>query len=131
MHIGLKIKELIVQKTDLNIIDFAKKIGYSEQGLHKILKKKDLSTEIIKKVCEELSISFSDFFAEKKENDYKKVTGLAIVHEEGAVYGVVDYKEKYYEALEKLDNVNNKLNEANERLLAFMDVKKEVIKKGK
>lgn len=53
---------------------------------------------------------------------YENKQALSILAEESEVYGVVNYKEKYFETLEKL-------NQANERLLALTDIKKELIKK--
>ena len=122
-----KIKEDI-KATNLNVAEFARRVGVSRDTVYKLGEGTAISTYF--KIIEVLGKKPSDYFNEK-EKDYKTVAGLDILQQEGEVYGVVDYKQKYYEALEKLDNVNNKLNEANERLLAFMDVKKEVIKKGK
>lgn len=53
---------------------------------------------------------------------YENTQALSILAEESEVYGAVNYKEKYFETLEKL-------NQANERLLALTDIKKELIKK--
>jgi hypothetical protein len=57
-------------------------------------------------------------------NDFKKVAKLSHIEEEAEVYGQINYKQKYYETLEKL-------NLANERIMAFTDQKKDLIKKKK
>lgn len=53
---------------------------------------------------------------------YETNKGISILAEKSEVYGVVNYKEKYFETLEKL-------NQANERLLALTDIGKELIEK--
>lgn len=121
MHIGNKIKALVVENSKISLVDFATKIGYTEPGMYNIFKSEDVNTRVIKLICKTLNINFSDVFIEKKESEYKKSTHLSMVHEEAEVYGEINYKQKYFDTLEKL-------NCANERLLSFTDIKKGSIK---
>ncbi len=72
MHIGSRIKKLVEETTKLNHKQFAEKIGHTEQSMHGIYKKEDLNTGLLKRICEALNISISEFFAEpsfKELND--------------------------------------------------------------
>ncbi len=115
MHLGIRIKYLIENKSTLNKLEFANKIGHTSQSLHGIFKKEDVSTSLLKTIANELGISIKDFFHDEKSK-------LSVVSEESEVYGVINYKEKYFETLEKL-------NACNERVLAFTDLKKSTTKR--
>lgn len=110
--IELEIKRQRISKTEL-----ASKLGLTRTAVYKLTDKTAISTYF--KIIEALGMKPADFFKETE-----KVHALSMLHEEGEVYGVVNYKEKYFDALEKL-------NHANERLLMFSDIKKETIKPKK
>lgn len=71
MHIGNKIKDLVVNKYGLTIVEFAQKMGLTNASMHSIFKKSDVSTEIIKDVCKIVNINFTDFFCDC--NDLQEV----------------------------------------------------------
>lgn len=125
MHIGSKIKALVVENSKIPLVDFAVKIGYTEPGMYNIFKSEDVNTKIIKLICKTLNINFSEFFEDKKEvRSYKSVSALGILHEEGEAYGIVNYKEKYYEVLEENRQLNNQLR-------SLTDIKKGSIRSRK
>jgi len=98
--------------------EFAEAIDFTVTGYQKMIKAGDLKVSVLEKICEVFTVNISTFFGLKNHSI------LNIVHEEAEVYGEVNYKQKYFETLEKL-------NAANERLLAFTDLKKDITKKKK
>lgn len=67
---GFLIKELI-KKHNVSLEDISNRIGYTQQGFGKILKKKDVNTEVLKKVCNALDIEL-DYFLSKSINQKGK-----------------------------------------------------------
>lgn len=126
VHLGIRIKHLIETKSNLNKVDFANEIGHTSQSLHGMFKKEDLNTSLLKTIAKVLDISLSEIFTDSKQTSKQKIysnaSNLEMIAEEGEVYGVVNYKEKYLETLEKL-------NACNERLVAYSDIKKDSTKK--
>lgn len=114
----IKFKQVVYEK-------FFPTIGVTYANFKGDAKKKALSADTLAKIvsifpdvnCEWLLLGKGEML--KK---YENKQALSILAEESEVYGVVNYKEKYFETLEKL-------NQANERLLALTDIKKELIKK--
>lgn len=98
----------------------SKQLGISRNTVYNLNEGTAIGT--IFKIIEALGMKPSDFFTEEKS--YKNVSALNVIHEEKPIYGEVNYKEKYYETLEKL-------NEANEKLLSYTDLKKGSIKSKK
>jgi transcriptional regulator with XRE-family HTH domain len=69
IHIGNKIKQLVDSHRKMTNKEIAEKLGMTEVNFYKVLKKEDLSTELLKKIAEILGVSVSWFF----QSDYKKV----------------------------------------------------------
>jgi DNA-binding XRE family transcriptional regulator len=129
MSIQFKIEKLIESKS-INKTRFAELIGVSRDTVY------NLSDESIKvatliKVSEVLGVPIMHFFEKQDEKGrfpnqlYKNLHVLENIEAE------MSYKEKYFEALEKLAVANEKLVTCNERVLAYTDIKKGVIKKNK
>lgn len=114
MSIQFKIDKLIEAK-GLSKTKFAAAIGVNRDTVYNLNENTKLGTYL--KICEYFKIELSDIIGNKKPK-----IGLSVVHEEAEVYGEVNYKEKYLDALEKL-------NAANERLLQYSDLKKGLTKK--
>lgn len=109
-----------INRQKLSKTELAKKLGLTRTAVYKLTDKTAISTYF--KIIEVLGMKPADFF--KDQVKYKNHTVKSTLLEQSEDYNSVNYKEKYYETLEKL-------NLANERLLAFTDIKKEPIKKKK
>ncbi len=72
MHVGHNIKRLVEATKGTTHKAFAEKIGHTEQSLHGIYKKEDVSTSVLKTVCEKLNITLSEFFKEDNLSSPKK-----------------------------------------------------------
>lgn len=66
MRIGEKINQLIENK-GISKTDFAKIIGFTPQGLHNILQKEDVSTQIVKLIINKMGIPVAYFFTDDNE----------------------------------------------------------------
>ena len=104
MELFKKIEAEITAKR-LNKSELAKKIGVTRSTVYNLNEKTAIGT--IFKIIEALGKTPVEFLSEEK--DHKQIASLSLVHEEGAVYGVIDYKEKYYEVLEENRLLNNEL----------------------
>lgn len=62
LHLGKKVERLIKLNGD-TVEDLSKKMGYTKAGLHKILNKPDLNTEILKKIAETYRVDIGYFFS--------------------------------------------------------------------
>lgn len=107
----------VVENSKLTISELCKKLEIDRKTFYNNFENRTMKVETLEKICFLLEVPITNFF----ENEPKK-TALSIVAEESEVYGVTNYKEKYFETLEKL-------NACNERLLGFTDLKKGSIKK--
>jgi DNA-binding XRE family transcriptional regulator len=114
-----KINEQI-KATNLTTAEFARRVGVSRDTVYNLSEKTAISTYF--KIIEVLGKKPEDFF--KPMNDYEKLAKLTHIAEEAETFGEVNYKQKYYETLEKL-------NLANERIMAFTDQKKDLTKNKK
>jgi transcriptional regulator with XRE-family HTH domain len=98
-HLGASIKRFLEKKGSLQVKEFANLMGVSEQHIHKIFKKKELSSEILQLAAINLGVEVCDFFeldsgpkitveAHKKEVDKlnKKIQDY-----EKRLMGSVDY----------------------------------------
>lgn len=108
VHLGNKIKDLVVNKYRFSIVEFAQKLGMTNASLHQIFKKEDVSTHVIKDVCNILNIKFIDFFCDCKES-------TAMVSEPSPSYGI--NTGKYIELLEENRDLRIQLD-------AFKDINK-------
>jgi transcriptional regulator with XRE-family HTH domain len=84
LNFGLKIKQLI-KKQNLTIEEAAETLGYTRQGFSTILKKEDINTAVLKKVCEVFNTDMSYFLT---NNRYE-------VNQSGAFNVVGDAKNSY------------------------------------
>lgn len=116
--IQYKIEKLIESKK-LTKSAFAKAVGIHIDTVYN-LKDETIKVSTLLKISEVLGVSILHFLDKEEKKEPKN--RLSIVSEESEVYGVTNYKEKYFETLEKL-------NACNERVLAFTDIKKGVTKK--
>lgn len=113
-----KIDRLIESKK-LTKSAFAKAVGIHLDTVYN-LKDETIKLSTLLKISEVLGVEI-DYFLNNEDKTEQK-NKLSIVAEESEVYGVVNYKEKYFETLEKL-------NACNERVLSYTDIKKGTIKK--
>lgn len=104
------------KRKKLTQAQFAEMIDFTTTGYQKMLANGDVKVSTLEKICEVFNVDILTFFGKTNK------PALSIVAEESEVYGVTNYKEKYFETLEKL-------NACNERLLGFTDLKKGSIKK--
>lgn len=118
MSVVYRIKKRL-EDEKVNINAFSKAIGISPKGVYKWTDE-SIKLSTLLKISEFLDVPI-EYFLNKEEKTPAK-SKLSIVSEESEVYGVTNYKEKYFETLEKL-------NTCNERLLAFTDLKKNTTKK--
>lgn len=98
----------------------SKQLGISRNTVYNLNEGTAIGT--ILKIIEVLGKQPSYFLQDEKP--YKNPNALATIHEEAEVYGAINYKQKYFETLEKL-------NAANEKLLSFTDIKKGLTKPKK
>lgn len=113
-----KINKLLEDKK-VSKTDFAKAIGVNRDTVYNFTDD-SIKVSLLLKISDFLGVSVDYFFSKEEKKEAK--TKISIVAEESEVYGVTNYKEKYFETLEKL-------NACNERVLAFTDLKKNVTKK--
>lgn len=64
IHFGNKIKELIDNQRTMSNRDIAEKLGMTEVNFYKVIKKEDMSTELLKRVAEVLDTPLSWFFGD-------------------------------------------------------------------
>ena len=111
-----EIKRQRIDKTALS-----KQLGISRNTVYNLNESTSIGT--IFKIIEALGKTPCEFLLDepKKVTAYAannmSVSALSQIHEEAVMYGEIDYKEKYFETLEKL-------NAGNEHLLSFIDIKK-------
>jgi len=113
LKVSLQFKiDKLIEEAKLTKTSFAKKIGISRDSVYNLDEKTRLSTFL--KICEFFKVPMSELIDE----DYLKKTAetqkLNVIKEESEVYQAVNYKEKYFSTLEKL-------NAANEKLLKLQD----------
>jgi DNA-binding Xre family transcriptional regulator len=134
-----KIEKLLEAKK-LTKTAFAKSVGIHIDTVYN-LNDDSIKVSTLLKISEVLGVSILDFlpnaggkiekFDKRQGAEHNHSLKLTQIAEESEVYGVTNYKERYLEALEKLNTVNEKLTLANERIMAFTDPKKDLIKKKK
>ena len=105
-----------LETNKISVTELCKNLDIDRKTFYNNLENRNMKVETLEKICLFLSVPITYFFdLENKKNT------LSIVAEESEVYGFTNYKEKYFETLEKL-------NACNERVLAFTDLKKGKIK---
>lgn len=112
-----------VETSKVSISELCKKIGIDRKTFYNNIENKNLKVETLEKICAILDISINIFLPAKPKN-YASEEKISYASESEVAYGTIDYKTKYFETLEKL-------NAANERLLAYTDIKKDLTKKKK
>lgn len=120
--------KIAVETSSFGISGVFKKLNISRGSFYYAIEKQTLKIETLEKICELLQISILHFFP---TNDVLVTSdtqfgGLEITEGE-----IINYKEKYLQEQAKYLQTLEKLNQANERLLAFTDPKKDITKKAK
>lgn len=64
LHQGFRVRSL-VEKNGLSIVNFAKKVGVSEQHMHRLFKEKYIPTKWLTKMCAILDVSIEGMFNEQ------------------------------------------------------------------
>lgn len=119
IHIGRKIKEVLDNKKDLTVTEFAKKISITRDGAYKIFEKEAIASDQLGKICKVLGHDFFSYYQNQ----------LNVVSENTEKYGFASKNE--LEELTKLVGVLAKEMEKMRKEVSQLSATKEKKKKGK
>jgi len=103
LHIGNLIKSLISQK-NISIDELAEKLHISKVSVYKVLKKKDINTEMLRQIASIINIDIRDFFGGSLEETVNRLnTEIVDLNKE------LDALEKEYHLLDErnLEQIRN------------------------